>query len=101
MYEKVKFENLLTAIVNYHVEGAINDIIQILINNTGQRKHLRYLQIPPGKIMNELVYNLSTVNYSSVKLQAIPIILRILKEQFPDSIVKADPLSTYILIDWS
>jgi len=101
VYQQVKFQNLLMVVVNYHVEGVINGIIQILINNTGQKKTVRYLQTPPSNLMNDIVYNLSTVNYTSVIIQAIPIIISILKEQFPDSNIMSDTAGTYIIIDWT
>ena len=100
-YTLVKFQSLLSLIVNYHVETAINNIIQILINNTGQKKHLHFLQVPPGKIMDEIVYTLPTVNYDSVKIQAVPIIVSILQAKFPNSRVINDKALSYVLIDWS
>jgi hypothetical protein len=101
VYKSIKFQNLLSVVVNYHVEGIMNEIIQLLINKTAQKKHLHFLQIPPGKLMNDIVYNISTVNYSTVKVQAIPIILSILREKFPDSKVSSDKALSYIVVDWT
>jgi len=100
-YKMVKFEDVLTVVVNYHIEGIINEIIQLLINNTGQKKHLHFLQVPPGKIMDEIVYNLSSVNYDTVKTQAVPIIISILQTKFPDSKVTSDKELSYVMVDWS
>jgi hypothetical protein len=88
-------------VVNYHVEGIINKIIQLLINNTGQKKHLHFLQVPPGRIMDEIVYTLSSVNYDAVKGQAVPIIVSIVQAKFSDSKVTSDKAMTYVLVDWS
>jgi len=87
--------------VNYHIDGVINEIIQILIDNTGQKKHIRALEVPPGKIMDQITYNLSTVNYESVKIQAVPIIVRILQAKFPDSIISTDTKLNYVMVDWT
>ena len=100
-YTQIKFQHLLTLIVNYHVEGVINGIIQILINNTGQTSHLHYLQVPPGKIMDQIVYNLSNVNYDTVKTQAIPIIIQLLQAKFIDSVISVNKQNTYIMVDWA
>jgi hypothetical protein len=100
-YRNIKFQNLLTVVVNYHVEGIINGIIQILINNTGQTKHMYFLQVPPGKVMDEIVYNLSSISYDTVKVQAVPLILGILQKKFPDSDIKSDASLSYIIVDWS
>ena len=87
--------------MNYHVDGVLNQIIQILIDNTGQKQHIHALEIPPGKIMDQITYNLSTVNYESVKIQAVPIILRILQAKFPDSIISTDNKLNYVMVDWT
>jgi len=100
-YTTIKIQDLLTVVVNYHVETIINQIIQILINNTKQTSHLHYLQIPPGVVMEKLVFNLSTVKYDTIKLQAIPFIISILQEKFVDSVITVNKQKTYISIDWT
>ena len=51
--------------------------------------------------MDEIVYTLSTVNYDSVKIQAVPIIIGIIQQKFIDSRVISDKALTYVLVDWS
>jgi hypothetical protein len=62
---------------------------------------LHFLQVPPGKIVDEIVYNLSSVNYDAVKGKAVPLIISILQSKFPDSKVISDKALTYIMVDWS
>ena len=73
----------------------------MLINNTGQKKHMYFLQVPPGKLMDEIVYNLSNVTYDTVKVQAVPIIIGILQTKFPDSSIKSDASLSSIVVDWT
>ena len=51
--------------------------------------------------MDEIVYNLSSVTYDTVKVQAVPIILGILQTKFPDSSIKTDASLTSIIVDWT
>jgi hypothetical protein len=76
-------------------------IIQILINNTGQTSHLHYLQVPPGKISENVIYDIPCVNYNTVKADAIPIIISILQAKFVDSVISVDKKNTYISVDWT
>jgi hypothetical protein len=87
--------------VNYHVEGIINGIIQILINRTGQTKHIYFLKITTGKLASSLMYTLPNINFDTVKFQAIPIIKSLVQARFTDSRVTLDPQNTYITVDWT
>jgi hypothetical protein len=100
-FQQIKKETILEMVVNYHVEGVINSIIQILINNTGQKRHTHNLQVPPGKLLDNITYNLTTVTYNSVKGTSIPIIQNILQQRFPDSKISVDRNKMYITVDWS
>ena len=92
---------MLEILVNYHVEGIINKIIQILINNTGQTKHLYFLQITTGKLVDEVMYTLPNLTFDTLKFQAIPIILSLIQNKFPDSRVTVNSQNTFITVDWS
>jgi hypothetical protein len=100
-YTLVKTQDILTTVVNYHVETIINQIIQILINNNTQTSHLHYLQVPPGKISENVIYDIPCLNYDSVKPQAIPLIISILQTRFVDSVISVDKKNTYITVDWA
>ena len=100
-YTQIKIQELLEILVNYHVEGIINNIIQILINNTGQTKHIYFLNITPGKLVSSIMYTLPNVNFDTVKFQAIPIIKSIIQARFLDSRVTVDSQNTYITVDWT
>ena len=92
---------MLEILVNYHVEGIINKIIQILINNTGQTKHLHFLQVTTGKLVDNIIYTLPNLTFDSLKFQAIPIILSLIKKKFPDSRVTVSSQNTFITVDWT
>ena len=100
-FQQIKRETILEMVVNYHIEGIINSIIQILINNTGQKRHTHNLQVPPGKLLDSITYNLTTVTYNSVRGTSIPIIQNILQQRFPDSKISVDRNRMYITVDWS
>jgi hypothetical protein len=100
-YTQIKIQELLEILVNYHVEGIINQIIQILINNTGQTKHIHFLNIAPGKLVSSIMYTLPNINFDTVKFQAIPLIKSMIQAKFLDSKVTVDPQNTYITVDWT
>ena len=100
-YTQIKIQELLETLVNYHVEGIVNGIIQILINNTKQTKHIYFLKITPEKLVSNLKYTLPNINFDTVKFQAIPIIKSIIQARFSDSRVEVDSQNTYISVDWT
>ena len=101
IYTQIKTQELLEILVNYHVEGRVNGIIQILITNPKQTRHLHFLKISPGKLVSNVMYNLPNINFDTVKFQAIPIIKSMIQARFPDSRVTVDSQNTYIIIDWT
>lgn len=100
-YTQIKTQELLETLVNYHVEGIVNGIIQILINNPKQTKHMYFLKITPGKLVSNITYTLPNINFDTVKFQAIPIIKSMIQARFPDSIVTLDSQNTHIIVDWT
>jgi hypothetical protein len=94
IFQQINFQKVLSIFVNYHVESIMDNIIEIIGKNTGQKKYLHTLVIPPGLDTN-------LVNISLIKIEAVRIIINILQSRFVDSLFRSDNAFTYIIVDWS
>ena len=100
-YQEYQSQQALMLIVNYHMEAIINNIIQLLINNRGRTKCVYFLQIPPTLILDNIPNILSTITYTTLKPQVIPILVNCLRLKFPDSLIILDPQNTFVIVDWT
>lgn len=101
MFINITREKILEFLVNYHVEGIINGIKGVLLNNFGQTRHIHFIDFPVEKINEEPLLKISNIDYNSIRLQAIPIIQNIIQARFIDSKIEPDINKSYFLIDWT
>ena len=100
-YQEYQSQQALMVIVNYHMVDIINNIIQLLINNTGRTKYVYYLQIPPSLLADNIPNILSTITYASLKPQVVQNLINSLQLKFPDLLIILDRQNTFVILDWT